>query len=63
LSQAIYIFIDSEVTIENMVSSGTDFLYNVECMRLSRYEKDFGIFVTRDLVNNTDNNDLLKPFD
>jgi hypothetical protein len=61
--EAIDRVLESERAKKNGVFSRTDFLTAVIRMWFSRYEKDFGIFVSRDIVRDTANNDLAKPFD
>jgi hypothetical protein len=61
--EAIDRVLDSNIAKKNGVFSRTDFLTAVIRMWFSRYEKDFGIFVTRDIVRDTKDRDLPKPFD
>lgn len=61
--EAIDRFLATEAAKKNAITSRTDFLTAVLRKFFSRYEKEYGIFVTRDIVKNTKGEDLPKPFD
>lgn len=61
--EAIDRVLASDRAKKNGIFSRTDFLSAVVRMWFSRYERDFGIFVTRDIIRNTKDEDLSRPFD
>jgi hypothetical protein len=61
--EAIDRFIASEEAKKNAITSRTDFLTAVLRKFFARYEKEYGIFVTRDVVKTPKGDDLPRPFD
>jgi hypothetical protein len=61
--QAIDQFLDTDIAKKNGVFSRPDFLTRVVSMWFSDHEKEFGLFVPRNVVKNLKGFDHMKPFD
>lgn len=62
MAQAIDQFIKTDIAKKNGVFSRSDFITRVVSAWFSRFEKDFGIFVPRDVLRNG-KFESMKPFD
>ncbi|MGH9953441.1 MAG: hypothetical protein ACRD5J_17625 [Nitrososphaeraceae archaeon] len=56
-------FLASETAKKNALTSRSDFLTAVLRKFFAYYEKEYGIFVTRDMIRSVKNEDLPRPFD
>ena len=56
-------FLKTETAKKNGILSRSDFLTAVLRKFFSQYEGEYGVFVTRDSVRNTKEEDVPKPFD
>jgi hypothetical protein len=63
MAEAIDRVLATDKAKKNGIFSRTDFLTAVIRMWFAKYERDFGIFVTRDSVRSIKGDDLPKPFD
>lgn len=63
MAYAIDKFIDTELSKKNGVFSRPDFITRVIAQWFSIFEKEFGIFVPRDVVRTMKGFDAMKPFD
>lgn len=61
--QAIDQFLDTDVSKKNGVVTRPDFVTRVIAQWFSRFEKEFGMFVPRDVLRNIKGFDLMKPYD
>jgi hypothetical protein len=63
MADAIDHFLDLPVAKKNGVFSRTDFMTRVLASWFSSFEKDFGIFVPREVRRNLKGFDVMKPLD
>lgn len=62
MAQAIDEFVKTDLAKKNGVFSRSDFIIRLVAGWFSRYEKDFGIFVPRDVIR-MGKHESMKPFD
>jgi hypothetical protein len=60
---AIDAFLETDIAKKNGVFSRPDFLTRVVQTWFSQFEKEFGIFVPRNVMKNLKGFDVMKPFD
>jgi hypothetical protein len=63
MAEAIDRFIETDIAKKNAIMSRSDFLTAVLRKFFANYEKEYGIFVTRDTVKNTNGEYLSKPIE
>lgn len=61
--EAIDKFLETDIAKKNGVFSRPDFLARIVAQWFSRFEKEFGLFVPRDVLKTLKGYDLMKPFD
>ena len=63
MAQAIDKFLDTKVAKKNGIFSRTDFATRVLGIWFSQFEKDFDLFVPREMKRNYNGKNYTKPFD
>jgi len=63
MAQAIDRWIDSDIAKKNGVFSRSDFITRIVATWFVGFEKDFGIFVPREVRRNLKGFDVMKPLD